>query len=361
MKHIQKILVLNSSSQYWGAEVSLTVFLESLEEKDFKLIIKSDGIGFEDELEKRRIQYKKLHIELSPYKLKFYQSAFKLMNLLLKNNIRIIYANNEDLSSLVAVIRILSLFYFKTKLHIRNTPQYFDFYKKLMFLHNDIICNSNYTRKTLLKDIHFYNRKKLHIVPNAHGQIKKNAILQFKNYKNYFLSVGMICERKAQLDVVKTFTENDLLESAQYLMIGKTNEKNIYQSNIEETIKKYRLEGKIFLIPFIRDLCSAYSNAIATIVPSNNETFGRVVIESGFYGTPVIVRNIEPLSELVVHKKTGLIWDGSSHHLTKLLSSLIKDNELRNTLGANLKETVMKEYTNKNYQSKLKSIISGNL
>ena len=107
MKHIQKILVLNSSSQYWGAEVSLTVFLESLEEKDFKLIIKSDGIGFEDELEKRRIQYKKLHIELSPYKLKFYQSAFKLMNLLLKNNIRIIYANNEDLSSLVAVIRIL--------------------------------------------------------------------------------------------------------------------------------------------------------------------------------------------------------------------------------------------------------------
>ena len=57
----------------------------------------------------------------------------------------------------------------------------------------------------------------------------------------------MICERKAQLDVVKTFTESDLLESAQYLMIGKTNEKNIYQSNIEETIKKYRLEERYSL------------------------------------------------------------------------------------------------------------------
>ena len=128
-------------------------------------------------------------------------------------------------------------------------------------------------------------------------------------------------------------------------------------TKIEQYLAKNKLQDRVFIHPFKKDLSSAYAGAIATIISSKNETFGRVVIESGYYGTPVIVRNIEPLVELIEHGKNGLIWDGSEDHLSQLVKLLSNDSAYRNLLGDNLKTLVMNNYSDQHYCTKVKRII----
>ena len=355
----KKILILNSSNQFWGAEVSLTILLKSLHPNEYKLVVRSDGSGFEAELAKIGVSHSSYDLELSPFKKNFFRSAFYLLKVMYQSKANIIYANNEDLSTLVAVVKVMTFFRVKTKVHIRTTPRKYDYYKKLMFVHNDIICNSRYTKNTLLDGINFYSKSKIHLVPNSHGQveIEESKILDGTN--RYFLTVGVIKEYKAQFDVAKVFNKANGDLAANYWLLGKNTEVNPYLRELEEYLEINELKEKVLIHPFKKNLGPVYSGAIATIIPSINETFGRVVIESGYYGTPVIVRNIEPLVELINHGENGLIWDGSEGHLLELLKRLSNDLAYRNLLGKNLKKTVINNYSDQNYYTKVKKIILG--
>ena len=106
----KKILILNSSNQFWGAEVSLTILLKGLNPKNYELMIRSDGSGFGAKLDTIRVKYSKCELELSPFKGKFYQSILLILKTLLQKKSNVIYANNEDLSTLIAVVKIVTLF-----------------------------------------------------------------------------------------------------------------------------------------------------------------------------------------------------------------------------------------------------------
>ena len=367
LERAKKLLIVNSSNQFWGAEISLSIFLKGLTPSEFSLIIKADGNGFSEYLTKQGISFEKNALELSPRKITFIKSIFFLLKASFREKATNFYGNNEDLSTLLAIIRVLSFFKIKTSIHIRNSPNKFDYYKKLMFVHSNIICNSKYTKKSLTKSVFLHPKSQIHLIPNAHGQkhtsnnnlkIQKTSL---QKLNPFFLTVGMINRRKAQLDVVEAFYDADIHLKARYLMLGKSNEKNLYLEEIENFINKHDLESSIFIRSFEKDLEPFYSNAIATIVPSINETFGRVIVESGFYGTPLIVRDIEPLNELIEHGKTGLLWDGTTTHLAQLADIILKDTNYRNFLGKNLRIKVLNDFSDCRYIDSVKSAIQGKL
>ncbi len=361
----ERLLIINSSNTLWGAEVSLSVFLKSLFSDEFKLIIKAEGDGFSDYLTQMGISYESSVLELSPRKISFIKSVYFLLKTSLKNKARFLYANNEDLSTLLAFVRVVTLFGVATTIHIRNSPGKYDYYKKLMFLHSNIICNSDYTKKSLIGSVFLYSKSRIHLIPNAHGQEKDLGAEKPQLPENlpdlqpFFLTVGMINSRKAQLDVVEIFKDAEYLLKAKYVLIGKNTELNPYLKKIENFISQNNLLNTVLIWPFEKNLGSVYSAAIATIVPSINETFGRVVIESGFYGTPVIVRDIQPLSELIQHGENGLIWDGSKVHLLKLTKSLLSDREYRDSLGKNLRQKVLRDFSDHKYAESVKAVILG--
>ena len=362
---LERLLIINSSNKLWGAEFSLSVFLKSLLSDEFKLIIKAEGDGFSDYLIQMGISFESNVLELSPRKISFIKSVYFLLKTSLKNEARFLYANNEDLSTLLAFLRVVTLFRVETTVHIRNSPGKYDYYKKLMFLHSNIICNSDYTKKSLIGSVFLHSKSKIHLIPNAHGQEKYSEAEKqqlpenLSDIKPFFLSVGMINSRKAQLDVVEIFKNAENLLQAKYLLIGKNNKPNPYLKKIEDFIIQNNLLTRVHILPFEKNLGPVYSAAIATIVPSINETFGRVVIESGFYGTPVIVRDIEPLSELIEHGKNGLIWDGSEAHLLELIESLLSNREYRDSLGENLRHKVLRDFSDHKYAESVKAVILG--
>jgi glycosyltransferase involved in cell wall biosynthesis len=82
-------------------------------------------------------------------------------------------------------------------------------------------------------------------------------------------------------------------------------------------------------------VAALFRGARAVVVPSLvYETFGYVVLEAFAEATPVIVRNLGALPELVEESQGGLVFD-TQESLIAWLGRLATDGELRDTLGAN--------------------------
>jgi glycosyltransferase involved in cell wall biosynthesis len=82
-------------------------------------------------------------------------------------------------------------------------------------------------------------------------------------------------------------------------------------------------------------VAALFRGARAVVVPSLvYETFGYVVLEAFAERTPVIVRNLGALPELVEESQGGLVFD-TTECLIAWLQRLATDDELRDTLGGN--------------------------
>jgi glycosyltransferase involved in cell wall biosynthesis len=82
-------------------------------------------------------------------------------------------------------------------------------------------------------------------------------------------------------------------------------------------------------------LAALFRGARAVVVPSLvYETFGYVVLEAFHEATPVVVRNLGALPELVEESRGGLVFD-TTEEMTASLDRLVRDAPLRDALGAN--------------------------
>ena len=348
------MLILNSSNHHWGAEASLLLLLKDLDKSIYKLLIRNEPGDFESALKNKNISFSKINLTLSPFKISFYYSLFILIKVVLKYKIKNCYCNNDDLSTIVACLKIISFFNLNTFVHYRNFPNKNDYYKKLMFIHNTIICNSEFTQLSLLKNIRYKFNNTL-VIPNGHGQKKYQQ--EKRSKENFFLTVGRIDPNKAQLEIIEILYNSGALERFKYIIVGHKSTKNDYHQKILNYIKYNKIQERVILKSFSPNISNYYKNAIVTIIPSYIETFGRTVIESGFYGTPVIVRSIPALLELVNHEKDGLIWDGSSKNMQKQLDKMY-DESFRKKMGRNLREKVLNNFTDEQYLNNIKKIIN---
>jgi glycosyltransferase involved in cell wall biosynthesis len=83
------------------------------------------------------------------------------------------------------------------------------------------------------------------------------------------------------------------------------------------------------------ELAALFRGARAVVVPSLVfETFGYVVLEAFAEGTPVIVRDLGALPELIAESGGGLVFD-SPAGMVDAIERMTADDILRNELGAN--------------------------
>jgi glycosyltransferase involved in cell wall biosynthesis len=82
-------------------------------------------------------------------------------------------------------------------------------------------------------------------------------------------------------------------------------------------------------------VAALFRGARAVVVPSLvYETFGYVVLEAFAEGTPVVVRDLGALPELVAESEGGLVFD-SPGGLVDAIDRIAADDDLRDTLGSN--------------------------
>ena len=224
-----------------------------------------------------------------------------------------------------------------------------------------IIAVSDYSRRFLLR---MGYKGKITVIPpgidiNFFRPYKEQDILLEKyNIKesNRILFVGNLIPRKGLDDL---FLAYRLLRQRGYncclIIVGEGPEKR----HLQQLMKKLRLQDVYFLgrVPN-EDLPYIYSSSDIFVLPSLQEGLGIVLLEAMSCGLPVVASNVGGIRD-VIKKEVGLPIPPRDHQaLTKALSLLIEEEELRKELSIRAMEYVRSNFDWRIIIKKLRRIYS---
>jgi len=160
---------------------------------------------------------------------------------------------------------------------------------------------------------------------------------------------------KGQLDLVKS-SENILKGNPNiYLLIcGSPVESNhasgMYYEEIQTYIEENELEDSIFLLGWRSDIRDLYQQSNVYISTSYSESFPDSVREAMLASLPVIVTDVGGTNELVEEGMNGYLFKpGDIETLTNYMMNLIKDKNLRISMGKRSKSIIEDKFSTKAY------------
>ena len=145
------------------------------------------------------------------------------------------------------------------------------------------------------------------------------------NERPYFLFVGRLETIKGVQSLIQIW---DRVGDYDLLIAGTGNQLEALRTQAAEN-PHIRFLGALSQ----QELGNLYFHALATIVPSiTYETFGIIIVESYARKTPVIVRDLGALPEVVEDSGGGLIYN-TQDELLSSLQQIASSPEMRNNLG----------------------------
>lgn len=164
-----------------------------------------------------------------------------------------------------------------------------------------------------------------------------------------FLYLGRLNKDKGVLDLLEAFEQvHNQYPNITLLLVGKDEE------NLIPFIEKNKLfNSSIFYYKFTDTPEKFMATADVFCLPSYREGFGTVIIEAAACGTPSIGSNIYGLSDAILDKETGLLFEvGNINDLATKMISLINDRQFLGYLSSNGKKRV-NTYFDENIVSQL--------
>jgi glycosyltransferase involved in cell wall biosynthesis len=107
---------------------------------------------------------------------------------------------------------------------------------------------------------------------------------------------------------------------------------------LEDLVKSLHIEDNVVFAGYLpqRLLNAAYAACNMTILPSRQEGFGLVVVESWLFRKPTLVSTKAGIAELINEGKNGLLIDPSdSIGIAEKISTVLSDSKLAHELGEN--------------------------
>ena len=114
------------------------------------------------------------------------------------------------------------------------------------------------------------------------------------------------------------------------VIAGKWVKQDYFKDEVEETIKKYKLENFIEFAGFLgeEEKMKFFLNTDIFVYPSLNEGQPLVILEAMAAGCPVIAnKDVGAISETVINGKTGILVDKMK--IEELSSAIFKINQKR--------------------------------
>lgn len=162
----------------------------------------------------------------------------------------------------------------------------------------------------------------------------------------YILTVAKLYPRKGLDILIQAVHQLSATTAIRFVIAGDGPEQERLQSLAAQLGVQERI---VFLgdvgsdqIPALMQHCEFF------VLPSRSEPFGIVLLEAMTFGKAVVATNVGGIPEFVKHGINGLLTGPEdsatlAHHIERL----INDHPLRQTLGANGKQTVETEYDHK--------------
>ncbi len=213
-----------------------------------------------------------------------------------------------------------------------------------------IICVSSCS-KEFFENIYQIRKEKINIIFNGLSDITFNRLLD-KEETLKFLFVGRICNGKGILNLLSALRKVKYQGYNFILNIAGFGHSTFIQ-NLKENYYDLNLN---FLgqLPF-EELQKLYSTCTIGIIPSLHEQCSYVAIEMAMFGVPMIVSDVDALSEMFEHEQTALMTplvfdpdfglNADEDKFVENIIRLIEDGELRKKLSKNVRIHYKKYFT----------------
>lgn len=151
-----------------------------------------------------------------------------------------------------------------------------------------------------------------------------------------FLLPGIVCERKAQQDLVRAIAglSEAVSNRCRFVIVGDRD--GPYSRLLHHMTKELtpRKQGRLTIIAETPDIWKYYKAADALVFTSHLESFPRVIQEAMFCGLPIISTPVFGIAEQLRDKQSALLYaPGDISALIEKISILTGDEKLRSDIG----------------------------
>ncbi len=171
-----------------------------------------------------------------------------------------------------------------------------------------LICISEYTRQSLIDECHLAEDKALTIPISLCNPIKKipsklldriliKFTLQRKQFLIYPANFWVHKNHEMLITAFNMYLKQNPESPLKLVFTGAPGERMTY---LEEAVKKIDLEGRIIFAGFLEvdEYSAIFQASLALIFPSLYEGFGIPLLESMYFGVPVLSSNFTSLTEV---------------------------------------------------------------
>ncbi len=148
------------------------------------------------------------------------------------------------------------------------------------------------------------------------------------------LMVGRLVPNKGHLQVLEALRRlrNRAIGEVRLRIIGR----GPLEGALERFIRQHGLQGHVERVPWVAEvsgLAGHYRSARYLVCASTSEGGPRIVAEAMACGTPVVSTTVGVVPELIDDGRNGLLYDGTTNHLTLRLQRALADAALETRLG----------------------------
>lgn len=129
-----------------------------------------------------------------------------------------------------------------------------------------------------------------------------------------------------------------------------------YEKNLKARAAQPDLQGRVSFLGQRTDVAELMAASDVLVLPSDNEPFGRVIVEAWNAGLPVVVADHGGPAELVIHRETGLHFrSGDPQSLADTLRKLIDDSKSRRQLAERGRQE-SRQYSSEKHVEKVREL-----
>ncbi|WP_213315888.1 glycosyltransferase [Campylobacter vulpis] len=206
------------------------------------------------------------------------------------------------------------------------------------FNHFDFIITLNQQQKQFFENKH----KHTIYIPNFIPQLPLQST---DTSQKVVLYLGRFSKEKGVLrliDIWKKVQEEAKFREWNLVFVGD----RVLKEAMQDKINKLNLNDTIIIKGFTNDVEKEYLGASIYVMGSYQEGFGMVLIESASYALPSVAFDIAGLSDIIENDKSGfLIEDENLKDYADKLQALMRDENLRKTMGENAKIHTKKHFS----------------
>ncbi len=288
-------------------------------------------------------------------------SAYTLSKHIDSNDIDIVHFHwNRDMITVV-LAKLLSKKNPKIVLsrHMGMTRFKDDIYHRWLYKHiSTIHAVTEQVKEQLIQFIPSSVRPEIKLIylGVAHKEKHDTRTLQKQHHlDNAFIVsiIGRMQEGKDQHVVIEAISKLPDLDIRLFI-IGEAMH-DAYLQKLQRLCKELGLEEKVIFTGFTKETDAYMQLSDVTVLATQNETFGLVIIESMANGTPVIATDRGGPLEIIEDGVDGLLYDGSSGDLSEKIRLLYENKKLKERLAS---QSLKKVHTKFNREKQLEELYS---